>query len=109
MLLHITFKEGTPMVGMKEQVEQIMMTDRLIAKSGIAVKARMAEYIMDGAPALNSLSDEELLGILNESIKERKWVDLSVVASVLWHRDWSHHLGRNFLVEGSDPDGALGF
>ncbi|HBA55077.1 MAG TPA: hypothetical protein DCZ04_11655 [Syntrophorhabdus aromaticivorans] len=77
--------------------------DRLVSKCGMVVKARMVQQIGAGVK-YEGIPDDELINLLSGHIEKQEWIDAAIFVYILWYKDWRHHLGRDFLVEGGEPE-----
>lgn len=86
-----------------DQTAEFAEVDRLVSKGAIAVRARLLQRSVDGI-SQDIFSDEELTDMLQDYIKDGRWVDTMGVVLLLWSRDWSRFLGRDFVRTGDGPE-----
>lgn len=86
------------------QITEFAKVDRLVSKGAMAVRARLIQRIADGLSFQDIFTDEELTDMLQDSIEAKRWTDAIGMALVLWSRDWSDHIGRDFVKVGTDPE-----
>lgn len=94
-----------------ETVATLTMVNRLFGKAGMVLRARAMQHFAEGK-SLKGVPDDQLIERLHEHVDTRNWVDAAILTLVLWRRDWRHHLGRDFLIEGDEPEHvkeAMGF
>lgn len=55
----------------------------------------------------DEISDEELVKSIQQCIEGQRWLEIAIYSAQLWYRDWVNFLGRDFLVEGNEPELCL--
>jgi hypothetical protein len=83
----------------KKQLVSSVVSTLLIDKFSMAMRVKALSEV-------EALPEEWIVleSILKTALDEHQWVDVALVAAILWHSEWKAHLGRDFLTEGNEPE-----
>lgn len=80
-------------------MQNVLKMHRATDKMGMAVKRAM-----ELEPEMLSWDRTALLAHLHAAVDAERWVESEMYTAVLWYREWTQFLGRDFVEEGDEPE-----
>ena len=92
---------------MTDELKEGIALSTLVDKFGIKQKQRFFDKQSEGLVGWNTLSPEDVETIkakMQNAINGERWIDVANFSAMLWNHDWKNFLGRDFIMQGEDPE-----